>query len=486
MKTLLEARWIVGHRNGRHCIYENGEIVIEGDSVLFVGKRFPGEVDRRISYGNALIGPGFIDLDSLSDLDTTILGFDNQPSERKGRVWPQSYLESGPIEMYSEEELAFQKRYAFTRLIRGGITTSLPIASLFYREWAETVSEFTAAAEAAKDLGLRVYLGPAYRSGNIYVKHDRSIGYHFDEARGFAGLAEAEAFCNEFEGRANGLVRTMLAPDRIETCTPDLLSRSAAAAQGLGVPIRLHCCQGRFEYDSVVARHGMSPPEWLQSLGFLSPRAVLPHGVFVSGRSGIERQGRDLDILRDSGATLVHCPLVSARHGNAMRSLRDYLDLGLSIGMGTDTYPPDMILNMQAGLLIGRVLDQSTTSLRSENMYDLATIGGADALGRPDLGRLQPGAKADLIVIDFDEPFMGQTIDPIQTLLINGAAQAVHTVMINGSFVMEGGVIPGVDDREYRRRAQGQFEGLIEKYPMRTLDHPPVSEIFSSSYPRVD
>ncbi|MBX8828418.1 N-ethylammeline chlorohydrolase, partial [Ochrobactrum sp. SFR4] len=82
--------------------------------------------------------PGFIDLDALSDIDTTILSFDNQPSWKKGRVWPKSYMERGPYEMYSAEELAFQKRYSFAQLIRNGITTAMPIASLFYREWGET------------------------------------------------------------------------------------------------------------------------------------------------------------------------------------------------------------------------------------------------------------------------------------------------------------------------------------------------------------
>ena len=71
------------------------------------------------------------------------------------------------------EELAFQKRYAFATLIRNGITTALPIASLFYRAWGETSEEFAAAADAAETLGLRVYLGPAYRTGNTYVRDGR-------------------------------------------------------------------------------------------------------------------------------------------------------------------------------------------------------------------------------------------------------------------------------------------------------------------------
>jgi cytosine/adenosine deaminase-related metal-dependent hydrolase len=482
-RTLLTARWVVGHRDGRHCLYPGGEVVVEADRVVFAGHGYDGPAEKRIDYGNALIGPGFIDLDALSDLDTTVLGYDNQPAWKKGRIWPQSYMDRGPFEMYSDEELAFQKRYAFSRLIRGGITTALPIASLFYREWGETAGEFEAAADAAQDLGLRVYLGPAYRSGNSVVRNDGTIDFFFDEERGLKGLEEAVDFCRRLEGRANGLVRTMLAPDRIETCTAELLKRSAAAAEDLDMPIRLHCCQSRFEYDSVLKLRGMSPAEWLESIGFLSSRALLPHGTFVSGKNGIERPGRDLDILLEAGAAIVHCPLVSARHGTILRSFSAYRDKGLRIGLGTDTYPPDMFLNMQVGMMACRVAEGRTDACRSEDLYDAATVGGADALGRPDLGRLQPGAKADLIVVDFDDPFIGQKIDPIQTLMLNAHASMVTSVMIDGRFVMQDRVMPGVDDMEYRARAQRQFDGMVQKYPQRTFGHPPVEEIFPSSYP---
>jgi cytosine/adenosine deaminase-related metal-dependent hydrolase len=483
--VLMTARWVVGHGNGHHILYENGEVVFDRDRITFVGHGYAGEPARKIDCGNSLIGPGFVDLDALSDLDTTVLGFDNQPAWRKGRVWPETYMQAGPVEMYLPEELAAQKRYAFTRLIRNGITTALPIASLFYREWGETWDEFAAAAEAANELGLRVYLGPAYRAGNTFVRHDGTLDFHFDEARGLDGLADAEQFCRQFEGRGNGLVGTMLAPDRIETCTPELLRRSAAAARDLDVPIRLHCCQSLFEYETVVRLHGKSPPEWLADLDFLSERAILPHVTIVSGQNGVTRQSPDLEIIRDSGASVAHCPLVMARHGTALHSFRRYRDMGINIGMGTDTHPPDMILNMQIGLMLSRVADSDAGAARSEDLYDAATLGGAAALGRSDLGRLEPGAKADLIVADFDDPAMGQTIDPIQTLMLNASGREVRTVVIDGRFVMEDGKIPGIDDRALRRQAQAQFDGMVAQYPRRTHGHPLVDEIFSSSYPRI-
>jgi cytosine/adenosine deaminase-related metal-dependent hydrolase len=405
VRTRITADWVVGHEADRHCLVEQGEVVYQDTRIIFVGHKFPGEVDATHDYGKALIAPGFIDLDALADLDTTILGFDNQPGWRKGRVWPQSYVDRGPYEMYTAEELTFQKQYAFAQLLRNGITTALPIASLFYREWGETPCEFASAADIAGELGLRVYLGPAYRSGNQVVDANGTIGAYFYEARGLAGLAAATEFCRAQEGRHQDLVRTMLAPDRIETCTPELLRRTATAGRELNVPVRLHCCQSQIEYEMVVARHGLSPPEWLDSLGFLSPRVLLPHVTWVSGSRGIDRPGRDLEIIAASGATIVHCPLVSARGGRALDSFASYRWRGLRIGMGTDTWPPDMILNMQLGLILGlilgRVMEGDASAVRARDLFDAATIGGADALGRSDLGRLMPGAMADIVIFDF-------------------------------------------------------------------------------------
>ena len=482
-RTLLSADHVIGHRSGRHCLLRGGEVVFEGDTVIHVGHGFDGEVEHRRDYGAALIAPGFVDLDALSDLDTTILGFDNQPAWRKGRVWPRSYVERGPYEMYAPDELAFQKRYAFAQLLLNGVTTALPIASLFYREWGETPAEFSAAADAAAALGLRVYLGPAYRTGNLVVEEDGQVVPVFDEARGLRGLDDAVAFCRAHEDTQGGLVRTMLAPDRIETCTPELLRRTAAAARELAVPVRLHCCQSRLEYEMVVGRHGMSPPEWLRSLGFLSPRTLLPHGTWVSGSRGVGRPGRDLEVMRDAGATLVHCPLVSARGGRALDSLARCRALGLRVGMGTDTWPPDMVLNLQLGVMLCRVVEGNAEAVRAEDLFDAATVGGADALGRPDLGRLQPGAKADIAVFDLGHPRAGQVIDPVQTLLVGGSGRDVRDVVVAGRLVVEDGAIPGLDFAAAHRRAQAQFDRLVAHYPERTFGHPPVESIFSTSYP---
>ncbi|OWJ68175.1 amidohydrolase family protein [Inquilinus limosus] len=474
-RTLLTAAWVLGHGAGGHRLIPNGEVVIEGGKVLFAGPSFPGEVARRIDFGDALVSPGFIDLDALSDLDTTILGIDHHPGWAKGRVWPRSYVEAGPREMYSAEELAFQKRFAFGQLLLNGITTAAPIASLFYREWGETVAEFEAAAEAAGALGLRVYLSPAYRSGGMVLDAPGRMVPVFDEARGLAGLRDAVDFIGRQSGRHGDLVRGLLAPDRVETCTIDLLRRTDAAARDLGCKIRLHMAQGAMEVETVRTLHGTTAPAWLAAAGLLSDRLIAPHATNATAE--------DLSLYVEHGVSIVHCPLVSARGGSTLNSFSACRQRGLTIAMGTDTAPADMLMNLLVGLIACRINDRAPDRVRCADLFDAATLGGARALGRDDLGRLAPGARADIAVFGLDDPVMAPSIDPITTLVAGGSGKVTRAVFVDGRLSMRNGEVAGIDMAAARRRAQHQFDGLVAKYPERSWGHPPVSDIFPPSYP---
>jgi cytosine/adenosine deaminase-related metal-dependent hydrolase len=196
----------------------------------------------------------------------------------------------------------------------------------------------------------------------------------------------------------------------------------------------------------------------------------------------MEEPGRDLEIIRDAGATIVHCPLVSARGGRALESFARCRAMGIRLGMGTDTWPPDMLLNLQVGLMLCRVVEGDPAAARAEDLFDAATIGGADALGRSDLGRLQPGAAADISVFDMGRDYIGQSIDPIQSLLVGTTGRRVQSVIVAGRFVMENGEIASFDLNAAHGQAQVQFNGLVSRYPERTWKHPPVGTIFSSAY----
>lgn len=473
--TLLTASWVVGHKDGSHRLLKNGEVVFENGEILFVGHGFPGEVARRVDFGNALISPGLIDLDALSDLDTTILGIDHYPGWAKGRVWPRSYVEAGPYEMYSGEELAFQKRFAFGQLLLNGITTAAPIASLFYRQWGETVAEFEAAADAAGELGLRVYLSPAYRSGGMVLEEPGRMMPVFDEERGFQGLKDAVSFIERQSGRHGDLVRGMLAPDRVETSTLALLQRTDAVARDLGCKFRLHMAQGTMEVDTVRSLHGSTAPVWLAKAGLLSDRLVAPHATNATDE--------DLALYAENGVSIVHCPLVSARGGSKLSSFSSCRQRGINIAMGTDTAPADMLMNLLVGLITCRISDGAPDRVRSADLFDAATIGGATALGRSDLGHLSKGARADIAVFDLDDTVMAPSVDPITTIVTGGSGKITRAVFVDGRLSMRSRQVANIDMEQARVQAQAQFDGLITKYPERSWANPPVSEIFPPSYP---
>lgn len=474
-RTALTAQWVLGHADGRHCLIPGGEVVFEAGQVLHVGPRFDGGVARRIDFGRALISPGLIDLDALSDLDTTILAIDHNPGWAKGRVWPRSYVTRGPYEMYSPEELAFQKHYAFAQLLLNGITTAAPIASLFYRAWGETVAEFTAAADAAGEMGLRVYLSPAYRSGGMVLEAPGQMEPVFEDARGMAGLAAAVGFITAQDGRHGGLVRGMLAPDRVETCTTGLLRRTMDAARDLDCRVRLHMAQGEMEVATVQRLHGTTAPDWLAREGLLNDRLIAPHATNATEA--------DLAHYAAHGVSVVHCPLVSARSGSVLRSFGRLKAAGINLCMGTDTAPADMLMNLMTGLMAARIADPAAPHQSSADFWDAATLGGARALGRDDLGRLAPGTRADIAIFRLDDAVMTPAIDPITTLVAGGTGRVTQATFVEGRLSMRNGQVAGLDLVAAQVRAQAQFDGLVAKYPERSWQHPPVADLFPPSYP---
>jgi cytosine/adenosine deaminase-related metal-dependent hydrolase len=487
MRTRLSAEWVLGYERGSHVLWHDASVVFSGERIEFVGRDFPGTVDREVNYGRALISPGLIDLDALGDLDSGVLTVDSGSKLEMGRLWSEDYLREGPREAYSEDEEAFKARYAFAHLIRNGITTALPITSMYYRRWGETYEEFARVATVAGELGLRVYIGPCYMSGITYVRRDRTLAQHWDEPRGLAGLERAMRFVQDFDGAHGGLVRGMLAPDRIETCTPELLARTAAASAELCAPVRLHCCQSPYEFETVLRLRGTTPLGWLEEIGLLNTRAILPHGIYLSGHAKVSRGGdEDWRRLAASGATVAHCPAVFARTGEALDSFGRYRAGGVNLGLGTDTWPPDLWHNMRLGLYVARVVEGTAETTSMAHLFDAATLGGARALGRDDLGRLAPGAQADIAVFDLTGAHLGPLFDPLKNLFLAGHGTDCRASYISGRCVMEDFAVRGVDAAALEAEAGRQYEKLIASHQSRAFGHPPVERLFHSVFPRGD
>ncbi|WP_059172320.1 amidohydrolase family protein [Bacillus sp. FJAT-27445] len=483
MVTKIMGRYVIGFDGNDHVILENAEVVYENDTIIYVGKNFPGEVSEVIDAGNAVISPGFIDLNALGDIDHDILHLEASSDRQKNLLWSERYVNNGYHEVMTAEEEAFKSLYAYSQLILHGVTTAMPITSVFYKKWAETYEELAAAANHAGKLGLRIYLGPSYQSGIRVVESDGRVKLYWDEDAGRAGLDRAVKFVEEFDGAYHGLIKGMLAPERVECQTKDSLIQTKYYSEQLGVPIKLHAAQGNFEYQTILEEHGVTPIRYLYNLGFLGPKTGIPHAHFIAGYSEAQvGDGDDLALLKETNTTVIHCPLIIGRHGSALESFAKYKRTGINLALGTDTFPPDMFQNIRTGSMLSRLIEKDVEDSTYADLFRAATIGGADFLGRKDLGRIAPGAKADIIAIDLDGFHMGVQDDPIRTMIVSGSGRDVKLSIINGRIVMKDRLIPGLDLEEIKIKGQKYFNKMRNGYLERDYQQHPEEELFKPSF----
>jgi len=481
--TCLKGKWVVGFKNNKHCLYEDGLIVYSSNKVLHVGHSYDGHVDKIEELGNVLIGPGFIDLDAIVDLDSTVLSFDNQPGWKKGRIPSTDWKRR---ETYSREQLKFNKLYSFNMLLLNGITTALPITSVLYREWAETYEEFIDTADMAELTGIRAFLGPAYMSGYATVNQDQSFSMNFDEQKGMQGLQDGINYIEHIRSSYSSRIDGFLAPDRIEGCTPTLLKETASASEKLSSLVRLHSCQGSFEIDMIDKLHGVSSIDYITQNGLLSERLLLPHLQFLGGKKpSQEKIDDELSRLAKSGASAVVCPIVAGRNAKYFSSVSKFKKLGINIALGTDTFPVDMIQNMHIGAILSRVNEGNVLEASALDYYNMATLGGADAIGRSDLGRLCEGSAADIVIFDFDSIYTGQNFDPITSMIINGNGRDVKGVIVDGvRRVWDNELVAENTDINFlHKQAQAQFNDFKKTYTERSFGSQTLDEIFPSSMP---
>lgn len=483
MITLVKAAFVVAYEQGDHVIIRDGEVAYEGDSIIFVGKSFAGTPDAVIDAGDAILGPGFIDLDALADIDHALIDSWHRPDTATGLDWSEDYFLHRRRDFFSAEDRDFRHEFAFTQLIRNGITTAMPIGGEMHNEWCETYDEWAAAAGIAARLGLRLYAGPSYRAGVNVVRGDGTRDVLWNEALGEQGFNDAVRFVTDFDGAYGGLIRGALLPARIETMTPELMRRTADAARSLGVKVRLHCLQGLKELRLLHERHGRTPLQLLDETGLLGADLLIPHAVYLDIHSRNPNPGTgELATLAASGATVIHCPMTSFRYGTALESFPKYRAAGVRFALGTDSFPPDMIRNIDIGVHMPKVIEGRQDAGNAADIYRAATLGGAQALGRDDLGRIAVGAKADMIIVDLTGPRVGMIEDPIRTLHMNCTGADIRTVIINGRVVMQDGELPDVDAEAMRERLKTYYATMKAGYSERDYLHRPTDEIFPPTF----
>jgi cytosine/adenosine deaminase-related metal-dependent hydrolase len=452
-------------------------VLIEGDSIKSVDTDKSRDADRVIDASGKLVCPGFVNLHVHSQL--------NVGDYLLTDVTKKDYLAANWFVFG-----ATKRENGSAGASGGGYGAEVcPLSAL--RNGATTVLDPGGGPGALEDYvaivgqtGGRVFFSPPFRSHDIFTD---SEGRHYYEERadkGRPGLKLAVEFIKKYHGAHNGRVQGILNPAQAETCEPSLLKESVAAAKELDVPIHIHAGGNFREFLEILNRYRKPVAEYLADTGILGPRTTLGHMAITGGHSRVDYpRGDELKILAETEATVGHCPHKCAKMAFAMESFDQYLAAGVRVGLGTDTYPLDIISEMRYASLISRLIDRNASGARAAEVFNAATIAGANALGRSDLGRLATGCKADLVIIDLRTSRYGPVRDPINALVEYGSGADVQTVIVNGDVVVENGRSTKIDDEQLFAQAQAGANRAWDNWAARDWNGRTVEQINPPAFP---
>ncbi len=449
------ADWIIAwdEGEGRHAYLQGGDVVFAGDTLRHVGTRYDGPVDVEIPGAGLLVMPGLVDIHSHPMSEPMNKGItDEVGSARLGMSGLYEYM---PAFRPDEEGMAACAELAYAELLMSGVTTLVDL-SVTWPGWTELMAKS----------GLRGVLAPMYRSARWFTPNGHEVHYEWDEAAGRAGLDAALSLIDRARQHPSGRLSGMLSPSQIDTCTEDLLRDSKAAAAERDLAIQIHAAQSVVEFNEMTRRHGVTPIQWLADIGFLGPDATIAHAIFLDHHSWVRWHGRrDLDLLVDTGTSVAHCPTVFLRRGILLESLGKYLRAGVNCGLGTDTFPHNFLEELRHAGTMSRIAAEDVWDLGAADVLTAATVGGARALKRDDIGRLAPGAKADIVLVDTAHPAMRPTRDPLKSLIYGAAERAVRDVYVGGEQVVRAGEAVHLDRAGAAERVHAAQHRAMARVP---------------------
>jgi len=449
------ADWVVAwdETNRRHVYRRHIDVVFAGSRLVFVGPQFTGRVDETIDGRALLVIPGLIDIHAHPTTEPAFKGV------RETHGVPEMYM-SGLYERvvgFRLDEAGRQAaaEVAYSELLASGVTSLLDLSAPL-PGWLDLIARS----------GLRGFVAPGYASARWHLENNHELKFQWDEAAGRRGFEAAQRLIAEADRHPSGRLSGVVYPAQIDLCTENLLRESVDVARRTGRPLAIHAAQSVLEFQVMVQRHGKSPIQWAHEIGLLGAGTILGHAIFIDEHSWLHwGSHRDLDLLAETGTAVAHCPTPFARYGQTLEHLGRYLRRGVVVGLGTDVSPHNLLEEMRWAAVLARITAEDITAVTTADIFHAATIGGAQALGRDDLGRLVPGAKADLVLIDLTDASMVPARDPLSSLIYTAAERAVRDVYVDGHAVVANRKVLTLDRADAAGRLAAAQQRMLDAVP---------------------
>ena len=437
------ARYIITMDDDRRII-RDGAVVIEGSRIVQVGRSAEladVAAERVIDADGMVVAPGLVNGHMHVSYAHATRGI--FPDSLGSDYLPNVFRLQG--EMTAEEEY-LTSLLGITELLKYGTTTFIDPGSTKFLD---------AGLRAYEQSGCRIIVGAHVTDQpnpvNLPV-------YDTDEAVAIVGRT-----IRDYDGALDGRVRAWAMPFGPNFATPRLLQESKRLADDSGVSLTLHFNNSRAYVESCLRDHGMRPTQYLESLGVLGENVVMSHCL------GLDQS--EVDVLARTGTKVVAVPTAAVKSGFGMTSeglLPEMLDAGITVGIGTDAGNNSNLIETNRAMYLIAVLykdaRRSTTTITAETALELATIGGARALGLGDeIGSIEPGKKADLALYDTRRAEWATLFNPVNSLVYNADGRSVHTVLVDGRVVVENHTPLFVDEQSLIAEVQAVGESMLAR-----------------------
>ena len=459
---------------GAHVYRRDADLAFTGNTITAIGSVPAQAGGSEIDGRGWLVMPGFVDIHAHPSSEPMLKGLTDEVGSRQ--LWMSSLYEYLPIFESDAAGRRAANEVALCELLQSGVTTVCDL-SAERDDWLDTLGAS----------GIRAYAAPMFRSGRWFTPNGHEVRYEWNEQAGRDGLDRALRLIDRARQHPSGRLGGLLYPAQVDTCTEALLRDSAAAARERNLPLQIHAAQSVVEFHEIMRRHGKTPIEWLGDIGVLGPNAIIGHAIFLDHHSWLHWPTRDdLGRLAATGTTVAHCPTVFSRRGIALENFGKYRAAGVDLGIGTDTFPHNFVEEMRTASIVARLAAGEAQAATAADIFTAATIGGAKALGRDDIGRLAVGAKADLVMVDLTDPAMRPLYDPLRSLVYSAGERAIRHVYVDGRQVVRDGRALAFDYADACARLEEAQRRAIEKVPRHDWGGRAAAEFMPPSFPFID
>ncbi len=354
-----------------------------------------------------------------------------------------------------EEAVYWSSMLALAELAKTGCTLTTDHHYLYPRGFGADIPSLQ--FEAAAKIGLRFAptRGSMSRSKKDGGLPPDSVVQDEDEI-----LAHCEATIGKFHDPAEDAMRKVaLAPCSPFSVSEKSMREAAELARRYGVRLHTHLAETKDEDDFCVKTLGRRPLKVMEDCGFVGPDVWYAHGIFFTDE--------ELDLLARTGTGVAHCPSSNMRLGSGIARVREMIDRGVPVGLAVDgsasNDSSDMLGEARQALLLQRVR-YGSSGITAQEVWSIATEGGARILGYERAGRVEEGWLADLALFNVMKmEYAGALSDPAAALIFSGYDHGAEHVIVNGRFVVRDRRLVGADEEEIRRNADKAARRLLEK-----------------------